>query len=204
MRIRLYLDPEQIEKYLIQSDFPTIRQVLEEIYSTGNVNIILFSERSLDYINSFIYNNYLDGLIYRIQPTLKIYDPTDGDIIADTREEILEQSNHISIINGYKPLLKWLCPNSKLLDDSWCLINSKFFIETVDDILAYLLTNNKKIPNEFGDLIDPEYLRVEKILVMLYNILKSTPEMVKTQYHGFSIVRKDNKYSFHYEDNNGV
>lgn len=200
MRIRLFMDPDVIEDHLVTGDYPSVRQILDELYSSGNADLGLFSTEGLQYIEQFIEENNLDTLIrYRVDSSER--DITlDADIIADVRPELLEVTTaSIDITDGYEPLVRWFCPNSKLLDDEWCLINSSDFIDDVDTALNDL-DDDQYITSVDGTEVKASYLEVEKIFVFLHRLLKSDEEhMHEVRLGDFSATRTDEGVYFNYE-----
>ena len=198
MRTRLYIDPEIIEK-THKNGYPTIRQIFDEIKNKGNVNICLFTDnKDVSVFDDFINKHLIKDLIYHKQNTLKINTPSPFDIIADTREDVLSQTTHITLKEDLMAIIRWFVPGSNLLDPTWCLINSSSFILDMEKTMDYI--DLRKIILKEKNTI-PDYLVVESIYATLHKILIRNPELRILNNGNFYAERyKNNMFTFYYKD----
>lgn len=204
MRTTLYLDPNTLEK-IHNDDFPTIRQILDEIHSRGDIDIALFSStKDHRFYLNFIERHALYELIDGIQYTTNLEKRgvlREFDIIADDREEVYTQTTHIVLKESLLELVRWFVPDSKLLDDVWCLINSAWFINSMERTMETIEVRKILVPvieNGIGvDAHIPDYLEVEGIFVDLYTELKNDDSKTTAEKFGFT-VNKDPSGKFHF------
>ena len=195
MRIRLYFDPEVLARLTEEDEYPTLRQVLDEVSSAGNVDICLFSETTDETMfKRFIEEYDLEGLVLAYQPGLSIKSVAPTDIIADDRDEVLRQTNSIRLHQNLFPLIKWFVSDSPLLDPIYRELNSARFISMASDIMDELSD-----PNSSVDHICMDYLSIEQIYTELLEIMEASPDLTCISKFGYTVKRQNGKYIYDYE-----
>lgn len=195
MRMRLYLDPEVVIGLTEEDEYPTIRQIIDEISSAGNVDVCLFSStEDSPKFEKFIKDYNLEGLVLSYQRGLDILDNSESDIVADVREEVLGQTTSIRLFNNLLPLVKWFVPQSRLLDPIYRELNSGRFINAAEGILDYI-----GIQGELDKEYSMDYLGVEHIYRELLEIMEENPALSVISKYGFTIKKVNDKYQYEFE-----
>lgn len=202
MRTRLYLDPEILTKLSSNEDYPTTRQILEELHSQGNLDIILWTSADNSHnLKEYIQEHYLEHIVMGVIESHTITNPSECDVIADTRPEILKLSNPIILKDSLAPLLRYFVSESKLLDPVYVAINSAEFIGTLQNILEYFEAENITLDLNDGDFRSPHYLEIEEIFIELMRELQKDDTLTMASHKdGFVVtIKEDGKFDFLYE-----